>query len=108
MHEPFLAPDRLQGPRGHLGHQAQDVRAAPCAEGVLLGGGGVRVAWIEGRPQAQQDQAGVQVGLVEGIDVDVLPQVTAVPDVASLGVEPVLAGRLLRSGCRARCSKAVR
>jgi hypothetical protein len=69
------------------------VWATPRAESVLRGGGRVRVAWIDGRPQAEQDQAGVQVGLVEGIHVDILPQVTAVPDVASLGVKLIRAGR---------------
>ena len=67
-----FAPHRLQRSRCDLGDEGQDVRAA---EGRKAGAGGVAVALgepgVDGGRLTQQDEAGVEVGLVERIIVHV-------------------------------------
>ncbi|HEV2092436.1 MAG TPA: hypothetical protein VGR18_04635 [Rubrobacter sp.] len=78
--EPLLVPDRPEGPDGRLGDQALHVRVSEGGKAVLGARAHVRITRIGGRAHAEQDQAGVQVGLVDGVEVDVAAQVAKVPD----------------------------
>lgn len=87
MHSPLLIPDRLERSGRHLGHQGQHVWAAERAEAVLRTRIDVRISlvwWRRGidgwHLEGKEYQTGVEVGLVEGIEVNVRRQIPQGPD----------------------------
>src|SRR4051794_29859279 len=87
--EPLLVPDRLQRAGRYLGDEALEVRLAQRPEAGLVGHR-VGIAGVERRAQPaalvrrDQDQARVQVGLEQLVDVDVLRQVAPAVEVLRL------------------------
>src|SRR5581483_9187983 len=65
MYIPLLEPDSLQGARGDLRDQGEDVRVAEGSKTGLRAGTDIRIAGVQRRVHAEQDQAGAQIGLVQ-------------------------------------------
>ena len=70
----LLIADSLQGAGGHLAHEGEDVRPAEVGESLLLVedvGFQERDAAVERGLAGQQEEAGVEVGLVQGVEMHV-------------------------------------
>src|SRR5579863_4846800 len=71
---PFMEPDALEGARGHLRNGGQDIRPAERAKTMLREGANVRIAGIEGRINAQQNERRSKVRLMQFVHVRVSSQ----------------------------------
>jgi hypothetical protein len=83
MNSPLLPPHGLESSRRHLAQETQDVRPAEAGEAHLVLRRIVRIASVERRSNVEQNQASVEVGFVECVEVYVGREVPSVADVAA-------------------------
>src|SRR5579863_4220279 len=84
---PFMEPDAFESARGHLRNGSQNVWPAERAKTVLRQGANVRIAGIEGRIDAQQNQCGSKVRLVQRVHVGKSRQGASIAEEAERSVK---------------------
>src|SRR5580692_2954629 len=107
MNVPFLVPDGFQGTSRVLSHSRGDTRGAKSAESLLVKRTVIRIARIErythatagnlvgGIGRRDHDQHGVEISLVENVDMNPLGKIAAVAEVPPRGIVLGFRGRSL-------------
>ena len=90
---PFLEPGGFEGDTGDFRDAAEHVGQTEGDKSTLVGTGEVGVAWIDGRFEAHQDEAGVVECLTRVVAVNVFAQVPAGGEVTGDGIKRARAGR---------------
>ncbi len=85
--KPLHVPNGFEGALGNFGDDGFEVRCAESAEAGLGAGVEIRIGWAERGVEVDKDEAGVEVGFEENVDVDVSPEAAAIAHVLRAGVD---------------------